>query len=76
MEFDRVVLAVPLKRMRALLPGAPLPASPQEGAIAGLLLRFAGPVMDEVFFTAVGSPVQIVFNKSAIRQETSPTARR
>jgi squalene-associated FAD-dependent desaturase len=66
LPFDRVVLALPLKRMRALLPGAGLPKPPQEGAIVGLLLRFARPVMDELFFTAVGSPVQHVFNKSAI----------
>src|SRR5262249_16609052 len=46
--------------------GAGWPDPPEEGAIAGLLLRFAGPVMDELFFTAVGSPVQIVFNKSAV----------
>jgi zeta-carotene desaturase len=64
--FDRVVLALPLKRLRALLPAAGLPAPPEEGAIAGLLLRFARPVMDEMFFTAVGSPVQHVFNKSLI----------
>jgi uncharacterized protein with NAD-binding domain and iron-sulfur cluster len=65
-EYDRVVLALPLKRMQALLPDVELPEPPQEGAIAGLLLRFAAPVMDELFFSAVGSPVQIVFNKSAI----------
>jgi squalene-associated FAD-dependent desaturase len=65
-EYDKVVLAVPLKHMRELLPNTGLPAPPREGAIAGLLLRFAGPVMDELFFSAVGSPVQIVFNKSAI----------
>ncbi len=60
------MLALPLKRMRALLPHAALPDPPEDGAIAGLLLRFAAPVMDELFFTAVGSPVQVVFNKSAI----------
>jgi len=69
-EFDRVILALPLKRMRALLPEADLPEPPQEGAIAGLLLRFARPVMEELFFTAVGSPVQHVFNKSAIWGQT------
>jgi zeta-carotene desaturase len=65
-EFDQVVLALPLKRMRALLADTPLPPAPAEGAIAGLLLRFAAPVMDELFFSAVHSPVQIVFNKTAI----------
>jgi squalene-associated FAD-dependent desaturase len=65
-EFDKVVLALPLKRIRMLLPSAALPEPPQEGAIAGLLLRFARPVMEEFFFTAVGSPVQHVFNKSLI----------
>jgi hydroxysqualene dehydroxylase len=64
--FDKVILALPLKRMRSFLPGVGLPEPPEEGAIAGLLLRFAGTVMDELFFTAVGSPVQIVFNKSAV----------
>ncbi|MSQ93486.1 MAG: FAD-dependent oxidoreductase [Gemmataceae bacterium] len=65
-EFDRVILATPLNRIRGLLPDQPLPAPLAQGAIAGLLLRYAAPVMDEFFFTAVGSPVQIVFNKSAI----------
>jgi squalene-associated FAD-dependent desaturase len=64
--YDKVVLALPLKRMQALVTDGKLPPPPQEGAIAGLLLRFAAPVMDELFFAAVGSPVQIVFNKSAI----------
>ncbi|MCS7046285.1 MAG: hydroxysqualene dehydroxylase HpnE [Gemmataceae bacterium] len=64
--FDRVILAAPLGRMRAMLPDVALPPPPAEGAIAGLLLRFARPVMDELFFTAVGSGVQHVFNKTAI----------
>src|SRR5262249_14598133 len=70
LEFDRVLLALPLKRMRTLLPAAELPEPPQEGAIAGLLLRFARPVMEELFFTAVGSPVQHVFNKTLIWRQT------
>jgi zeta-carotene desaturase len=65
-EFDRIVLALPLKRMKTLLPNAHLPPPPQEGAIAGLLLRFARPVMDELFFTAADGAVQHVFNKTAI----------
>ena len=69
-SFDRVILALPLKRMRALLPNAGLPTPPEEGAIAGLLLRFARPVMDELFFTAVGSGLQHVFNKTAIWGQT------
>jgi squalene-associated FAD-dependent desaturase len=69
--FDKVILALPLKYMRRLLPDAGLPAGPEEGAIAGLLLRFAQPVMDELFFMAVGSPVQMVFNKSAIWGQTA-----
>src|SRR5262249_45208613 len=64
--FDRIVLAIPLKHMRRLLPGIALQEPPNEGAIAGLLLRFARPVMDEWFFTAVNSQVQEVFNKTAI----------
>jgi squalene-associated FAD-dependent desaturase len=64
--FERVVLALPLKRMRGVLPDVELPPAPEEGAIAGLLLRFARPVMEELFFTALGSPVQHVFDKSTI----------
>ncbi len=70
-EFDKIILAVPLKRMRALLPDAPLPKAPQDGAIAGLLLRFAKPVMDELMFIAVASPAQTVFNKSAVWGHTN-----
>jgi squalene-associated FAD-dependent desaturase len=66
MQVDRVILALPLKRMRALMPQADLPEPPEEGAIAGLLLRFASSVMSEVFFTALDTPLQHVFNKSAI----------
>jgi len=63
----RVVLALPLKRMRTLL-GEPahLPEPPPDGAIAGLLLNFARPVMEELFFAALDSPVQIVFNKTSL----------
>jgi squalene-associated FAD-dependent desaturase len=64
---ERVVLAVPLERQRALLgDGCPLPPPSPDGPIAGLLLKFAAPVMDELFFMALDSPVQIVFNKTAI----------
>ncbi|MBM3995645.1 MAG: FAD-dependent oxidoreductase [Planctomycetes bacterium] len=70
-DFDKVILALPLKRMRMLLPQANLPEAPGEGAIAGLLLKFAQPVMDEMFFSAVGSLVQVVFNKTAIWQKPS-----
>jgi squalene-associated FAD-dependent desaturase len=69
-EFDQVILALPLKRMRALLPPVGLPQPPEEGAIAGLLLRFGRPVMEELFFTGVGSPVQHVFNKTRIWRQT------
>jgi squalene-associated FAD-dependent desaturase len=65
-HFDRVITAVPLKRLRALVPEVGLPTPPEEGAIAGLLLRFARPVMEELFFAAVGSCVQHVFNKTTI----------
>jgi squalene-associated FAD-dependent desaturase len=68
-----VVLAVPLKRMRALLRGPQqLPEPPPDGAIAGLLLKFARPVMEELFFMALDSPVQIVFNKTAIWHGRAP----
>ena len=64
---DHAVLALPLTRQRGLLSdGRRLPLPPPDGPIAGLLLKFAGPVMDEVFFMALDSPVQIVFNKTAI----------
>lgn len=71
-EHDRVILALPLKYSHELLAGHQLPAPPGEGAIIGLLLRYAAPVMDELFFTAVGGPVQIVFNKTAIWQKQEP----
>jgi squalene-associated FAD-dependent desaturase len=67
------LLAVPLKRMRALLPEpGRLPDPPPDGAIAGLLLKFARPVMEELFFMALDSPVQIVFNKTAIWEGRVP----
>jgi squalene-associated FAD-dependent desaturase len=65
--YENVVLALPLKYQRTLLAGSPpLPDPPPDGPIAGLLLRFARPVMEELFFMALDSPVQIVFNKTAI----------
>ncbi len=68
-QADRVILALPLKRMRMLMPGAGLPEPPEEGAIAGLLLRYAGPVMSELFFTALDTRLQHVFNKTAIWEQ-------
>jgi squalene-associated FAD-dependent desaturase len=70
--FDRVILALPREYVEALLPQIDLPQPPGQGAIAGLLLRFARPVMTELFFTAIGTPLQHVFNKTAIREETPP----
>jgi squalene-associated FAD-dependent desaturase len=70
--YDKTILAMPLKRARVLLPDAGLPSPPEEGAIAGLLLRFARPVMDELFFSAAQGPIQIVFNKSAIWDRHEP----
>jgi squalene-associated FAD-dependent desaturase len=70
---DRVVLAVPLKRQRALLGDqCRLPEPPPNGPIAGLLLKFAAPVMAELFFMALDSRVQIVFNKTAIWHGDNP----
>ncbi len=69
-DVNQVILALPLKRIGALLPKVGLPRPPEEGAIAGLLLRFASPVMDELFFTAVGTSVQHVFNKTRIWRQT------
>jgi squalene-associated FAD-dependent desaturase len=71
-SFERVVLALPLKNAKILLEGVDFPQPPEEGAIVGLLVRFARPVMNEMFFTAVGGPVQHVFNKTAIRGEVPP----
>jgi squalene-associated FAD-dependent desaturase len=69
----RVVLALPQKRMRALLPYSDrLPEPPAGGAIVGVLLKFARPVMEELFFMALDSPVQIVFNKTAIWEGRTP----
>jgi squalene-associated FAD-dependent desaturase len=65
--FDRAILTVPAGRVQSLLPGATtLPAPANTGAIAGLLLKFARPVMDGLFFAALDSPVQMVFNKTAV----------
>lgn len=64
--FDRAVLAASPAALRRLLPEDGLAELPGGGAIAGLVVKFARPVMDELFFSAVGSPVQVVFNKSAI----------
>jgi squalene-associated FAD-dependent desaturase len=69
----RVVLALPLRRARGLLPDAArLPDPPPDGAIAGLLLKFARPVMDGLFFGALDSPLQFVFNKTAVWQGRAP----
>ncbi len=65
-DFDRVVLALPPARMRALLPGAAMPEPPGDTAIVGLLLKFAAPVMDGLFFGALDSPIQFAFNKTAV----------
>src|SRR5262249_60058887 len=64
-----VVRALPPKPGGAPLPAAPLPDPPEGGAIVGVLLRFARPVLEEMFFTAVGTPLQHVFNKTLIRGE-------
>jgi zeta-carotene desaturase len=72
-SYQRIVLALPLRHTRTLLPDADrLPEPPPEGAIAGLLLKLARPVMDELFFMALESPVQIVFNKTAIWTGRTP----
>jgi squalene-associated FAD-dependent desaturase len=64
--FDRVILALPRQRQRSLLTAVALPETAGTGAIAGLLLKFARPVMDGMFFLGQESPIQIVFNKTAI----------
>jgi squalene-associated FAD-dependent desaturase len=71
--FGRVVLALPLRRMRALLLLPPqLPEPPADTAIAGLLLKFARPVMSELFFGGLDSPVQFVFNKTGVWHGLAP----
>jgi squalene-associated FAD-dependent desaturase len=73
LPFRSVILAVPLKRMRGLLPGpSRLPEAPPDTAIAGLLLKFARPVMDELFVATLDSPLQFVFNKTAVWHGQSP----
>jgi hypothetical protein len=65
--FDRALLALPAGRVRSLLPGGPsLPGPGERNAIGGLLLKFARPVMKDLFFAALDSPVQMVFNKTAV----------
>jgi squalene-associated FAD-dependent desaturase len=64
--FDRVILALPRQRQRSLLAGIALSETRGTGAIAGLLLKFARPVMGGMFFLGLDSPIQIVFNKTAI----------
>lgn len=73
MDCDRVLLAMPARARRALLPGGPgksaLTPGSDDSAIAGLLLKFARPVMTESFFSALNSEIQWVFNKSWVRRE-------
>ena len=64
--FDRVVLALPPAHWPRLLNGSTWPVPAGETAIAGLLLKFARPVMEELFFSVLDSPVQTVFNKTAV----------
>jgi len=73
LSCQRVVLALPLRRQRELVSGLPEP--PPNEPIAGLLLKFARPVMDDLFFMALDSRVQIVFNKTAIWEGQSPEER-
>jgi zeta-carotene desaturase len=69
---QQIVLAVPLRRQRELLSDSShLPEPPPNEPIAGLLLKFARPVMDELFFLGLDTPVQAVFNKTAIWREQS-----
>jgi squalene-associated FAD-dependent desaturase len=71
-DFDRAILAVPARRCPVLLRGeVALPEPPADAAIAALLVKFARPVMDELFFLALDSPVQFVFNKTAIWSDPS-----
>ena len=65
-SFDRVVLALPTHRWPRLLKGHAWPASAGDSAIAGLLLKFARPVMEELFFSVLDNPVQTIFNKTAL----------
>ena len=66
-SFDRVILALPGSRMKKLLPHqTQLPQAPADTAIAGLLVKLNQPVMKDLFFAALESPIQWVFNKTAI----------
>lgn len=65
-SFDRVILALPRNQSRRLLGQKPEGEPPRDTAIAGLLLKFAEPVMGGLFFASLGSPIQFVFNKTAV----------
>ncbi len=65
--FDRALLTVPVPSLAELLPEEiKAPAEPGRCAVAGLLIQYPQVVMDDLFFAALDSPVQWVFNKSAI----------
>ena len=73
---DRVLLALPQRARHALLQheagASSAGVAGGESAIAGLLLKFARPVMTEPFFAALDSDIQWVFNKSWVRREENP----
>lgn len=72
-EFSAVILAVPAGAAAGICPGFfTAPPPPPDAAIAGLLVKFPRPVMDEPFIAALDSPIQWVFNKSLLRGETGP----
>jgi squalene-associated FAD-dependent desaturase len=71
-KFDRALLTAPVPALAELLPAEIRPpADPGRCAVAGLLLRYPRAVMDELFFAALDSPVQWVFNKSAIWKQSA-----
>lgn len=67
LETDGVVLALPPSRVPAVAPGA-LAADPQLGSspIVSAHVWYDRPVMDETFSAVIDSPVQWVFNRTAM----------
>jgi len=70
---DAVVLALPPGRARSVAPDA-VPADPDLGAspIVNVHLWYDRPVMDQSILAVVDSPVQWIFNRTAITGEGAP----
>ncbi|MBL6632977.1 MAG: FAD-dependent oxidoreductase [Thermoleophilia bacterium] len=73
LEADAVVLALPPGRARAVAPGA-LPVDPAlgESPIVNVHLWYDRPVLDRAVLAVVDSPVQWMFDRTAITGEGAP----